>query len=663
MASARSAVCLLALLLLLPAAHASDPVPPGSVWLVHTTVEATVADNYAIVDVIARIENRGPDPEFPFQVRVPDGAFVSGLKVERDGETFEARIADRDEARAEYEEHKASEMTGALVEKKRGAQTYAFLVNVAEFESVTATLRYEHYLAADAGTYHLDLEAPVSGFGEDQGARFDITVRHSDSVTDAWGDAGTATQEEGSWVLSHEVGPRPDDAPTPFAAHYTLPATADGGSVLATTHNGTGYFAHRFRAPDDAQDMPVDLTLVLDTSGSMSGLKITQLQDAARQVVGALDATDRLQMVPFSSGAEPAWPGLRLATEATKEDARQRIDALWAGGGTHIEDGLRQGFAAYPEEESLADLVTPRLAVLVLLTDGQATQGITDPDALRQIAQDENRGDVRVFGLAFGQGADWGLIAGLAADGSGTAMQVPEGDGAEVDLRRFMTLLTAPVLRDVEIHYDQDVAPVDAGTDVLFSGSEMVVVGTFEPGLERLSGTVTATTSTGPRVFTFDEPVTASGQHAFLPRLVAATQIHAWQQQVDADGEDPQTVDAVTDAALLFGFVTDYTSLVLTLPEGAPLVREWDGTTDAAESADGWGGASAPASPPATPAETAPGGWGRDGASGGDGGDGSTGGRDDGGELDLTEPVPGIAAGPLLALLALAAIVTMLRRR
>ncbi|HWH08554.1 MAG TPA: VIT domain-containing protein, partial [Candidatus Thermoplasmatota archaeon] len=161
-------------LLLAPAAfaQASTPPPTGTVWTVMTTVEATVQGNYAVVKVIADIGNRGPDPEFPFLVRVPDDAFVTGLTIERDGQVFEARIEERAKARAEYEAHKQAQQTGGLVEKQRRSQLYQYLINVAEFTSVRATLTYEQHLAADRGVYNVSLEAPVSGFGQDLGAQF-----------------------------------------------------------------------------------------------------------------------------------------------------------------------------------------------------------------------------------------------------------------------------------------------------------------------------------------------------------------------------------------------------------------------------------------------------------------------------------------------------------
>ncbi|HVM44792.1 MAG TPA: VIT domain-containing protein, partial [Candidatus Thermoplasmatota archaeon] len=175
-------------LLIAPVAAASTPMtPPDSVWTVFTSVDAVVRDNYATVKVVADIRNQGPDPEFPFVVRVPDDAFVTGLIIERDGTVYESQVKDRDEARQEYEAWKAREQTGGLVEKARRTSVYSYLINVAEFTNVKATLTYERYLAADRGVYNLSLEAPVSGFGRDLGARFSVRVDDADGVVALWG--------------------------------------------------------------------------------------------------------------------------------------------------------------------------------------------------------------------------------------------------------------------------------------------------------------------------------------------------------------------------------------------------------------------------------------------------------------------------------------------
>lgn len=556
---------LLASLLATPAPAAQDG---RSVWTVFNTVEAEVHDNYAVVRVIADIGNRGPDPEFPFQVLLPTDAYVTGLSVERDGELWEARVEDRDAAREEYEGQKEQENTAALVEKTRGTQRFAFLVNVAEFQSVRATLTYEVLLAADQGVFTLPLEAPVSGFGEDLGAAFHVAVHHTDGVTSAWSEPAVTPQAvEGSRELAYSVGPRASDAPTPFVVHYQLPPTPDGGSLAVAGDRSGGVFAHRFRAPADDAGLPLDMVLVMDTSGSMSGLKIVQLRDAASQVVGRLDADDRIAIVPFDSQADTSWGGLRPADAANRTAAVEEVLSFFAAGGTNIGDGLARGWSALGEPEP------ERSRILVFLTDGQATSGTTGRDALLAETRGYDDG-VRLFGLAFGEDADWGLVSALARQHGGTAHLVASGAGAEVDLRTFMAALTTPVLEDVSIRYDGDVTPYRHGAPVLFSGSELLVVGTYADR-DAVSGNVTGRSADGPRTYAFSEPVGTDAPE-WLPRLVAAATIRHHEELIHAEGSRPEWVETIRSLALEFGFVTDHTSLVLATETDEPVARDME---------------------------------------------------------------------------------------
>lgn len=581
----RPTLLLLALALLAPSALA-QVAQPQRVWTVMNTVEATVQGNYAVVKVIADIGNRGPDPEFPFLVRVPDDAFVTGLTIERDGQVYEARIEERAKARAEYEAQKAQQQTGGLVEKQRHAQVYRYLINVAEFTSVRATLTYERYLAADRGVYNLSLEAPVSGFGQDLGARFIVHVL-GDDVASAWGDQGTTQRLPGGYDVTWSAGPRSGDASTPFQASYTLDATGDAGELLTITRDGVGYFVHRFRAPSDERQMPVDLVLVLDISGSMGGLKMQQMQDAAAQVVQQLGPEDRLHLAFFSGESTAPWQGLKPMTGDARRQAAEEIANAFVAGGTNLEAALKAGFRAldgvdWREEED-------RLPALVVLTDGQPTVGVTDRAQLRQMARDANQHGVNVFAIAFGGDADWNFVHGIATDGDGVALRVPEGTGAEVDIRRFMQALTTPVLKDVRVTYPSHANASRASAPILFAGSELLVVGTYDASKGPLRATVAARAPDGQRSYQVN--ATDGAALPFLPRVVAYHAILRIQDLIDAEGERPEWAAEVTRLGLQHGYVTDYTSLVVTLEPRASCAQCATPTSDARILADTTGNA------------------------------------------------------------------------
>ncbi len=92
------------------------------------------------------------------------------------------------------------------------------------------------------------------------------------------------------------------------------------------------------------QRPPLNLVLVIDTSGSMIGAPIAHARDAARELVGHLTASDRFAVVAFHSSAEvvvPSLPGTAL----------QRLCADWelahlqARGTTDLAGGLALGLA------------------------------------------------------------------------------------------------------------------------------------------------------------------------------------------------------------------------------------------------------------------------------------------------------------------------------
>jgi hypothetical protein len=89
-----------------------------------------------------------------------------------------------------------------------------------------------------------------------------------------------------------------------------------------------------------ASSGPKNVVMVLDTSGSMSGLRMRLLKEAAKRVVSTLTSTDRIAIVPFSTTANnPITDNeghMFIATQANKEILLQEIDLLEARGRTNI---------------------------------------------------------------------------------------------------------------------------------------------------------------------------------------------------------------------------------------------------------------------------------------------------------------------------------------
>lgn len=609
------------------------------IWHVTHHVDATVVDNYATVRVGVEIVNEGPDPEFPFRVELPEEAYVTGLTLTRDGETFEAAIEERDQARQQYEQAKSEQRSAGLVSQQTDDSVYAYDINVEGTETVEAVLTYEQYLTADGGVYELALHAPGTHRGVDEGATFEVNLQHTAGLRDvqASPEADVETRAE-TMEITRNVAPRGQDEDSKLHVRYELAATEDGGALATTIQDGVGYFAHRFRAQDTDARVPVDISLVLDTSGSMQGEKIDQLKQATRRLVDVLNESDRLHVSFFSGDTEAPWQGFEQVDANLTDDAFQAIDHARATGPTNIENAIEAGFAPFSSETNRSE----RLPVLVFLTDGRPTQGIEDDQRLRQKALEANVAQAHVFSLAFGEDADWGLVHGLAEDANGLAHRVEAGAHAELDLRSFLTALTSPVLTDVSVSYgDASVESWRVGAPVLFAGSELLYVGTFDPNLTSLEASVGARGLHETRAWNVSDSIEEEAP-SYLSDLVAYQRIRALEARLDAYGANETLEREVTELALEHGFVTERTSLVVDLPEQHdPQPAEvGHATEDIAESRDAAG------SPP-----------------GGGDGQGDADRADWSGAEGPSEQVETPFVGSIAGLIVLVSAATMLRRR
>ena len=108
--------------------------------------------------------------------------------------------------------------------------------------------------------------------------------------------------------------------------------------------------------------VPLDLTLVLDTSGSLAGERLTHLIDALNALVKSLDPEDSASLLTFS---EP----VRLAVKPTRERAPllAALTGLVAGGSTSVNDAIFLALQLRP-----ADAGESR-PVLLLFSDGRDT--------------------------------------------------------------------------------------------------------------------------------------------------------------------------------------------------------------------------------------------------------------------------------------------------
>jgi hypothetical protein len=156
---------------------------------------------------------------------------------------------------------------------------------------------------------------------------------------------------------------------------------------------------------------PVHIIYVLDISGSMRlGDKIGKAKEALRKALSELQPTDTFNLVYFSGSAYPFANSMLSATPENVHLAARNIDGVQPHGGTDISGAL-----------NLA-LNFETITHVFLLSDGEPSRGITDPDALRAWARDRNAQKAQIITLALGLGEQFRgipLLKGLADDHNG----------------------------------------------------------------------------------------------------------------------------------------------------------------------------------------------------------------------------------------------------
>lgn len=161
------------------------------------------------------------------------------------------------------------------------------------------------------------------------------------------------------------------------------------------------------------QHTPANLTLVIDTSGSMqTDDRIGLVRRALRMLVERLDPDDRVAVVQFGSQAS-----LRLEpTPAKQKEAILAvIDSLAPGGSTQLEGGLKLGYevAARAFRSGASNRV-------ILLSDGVANLGATEANDILATVEAFRRQGVRLTVLGFGTGAyNDAMLETLADRGDG----------------------------------------------------------------------------------------------------------------------------------------------------------------------------------------------------------------------------------------------------
>lgn len=208
------------------------------------------------------------------------------------------------------------------------------------------------------------------------------------------------------------------------------------------------------REVDQSQRSPLNLTFVVDTSGSMDKENRKDLvKGALRLLVNQLDGRDTISIVRFAKDAA-------TLIEPTPANQRGRIlaaiDLLNADGGTNVEGGLLHGYNVAAQSFD-ADKVNR----VVLLSDGVGNIGETDQGRILGKATDQRSLGIYLNTIGVGlENHNDVFLEQLADNGDGLCNYVGDAIEARKALVENFTGAFEPVARDVKLQVTFDPARV-----------------------------------------------------------------------------------------------------------------------------------------------------------------------------------------------------------
>jgi Ca-activated chloride channel homolog len=548
-----------------------DPPPLRETWLTirYHRVTVTIENQVAVTRVEQEFVNEHEwEAEGVYVFPLPEGAAISKFTMWVDGTPVEGKILAADEARAIYEEVVRNRRDPALLEYVGRDAVQARIFPIPPGGSRKIELTYSQVLPLDNGlvryVYPLDTEKFSARPLEEVSVHVD--VRSPDPMHALYSPTHQGriyVERDGDYRArvgyeARDLLPEQD-----FELIYTVGQAddvADDVRVNLLTYresaDADGFFL-LLAAPsvevDEARVIPRDVILVLDTSGSMEGEKIKQAREALAYVLEHLNTEDRFNVIAFSTGLRQYGRGLRPVSEA--REAIAWVARLEAIGGTDINRALL---------EALAQADAERPTLLIFLTDGLPTEGVTEIDQILDNVAGAAADNVRLFPFGVGDDVNTLLLDTLAERHRGSVSYVRPHERIDEEISAFYARIKTPVLSDVALDFDgvmvEETYPHPLPD--LFAGAQLIVTGRYRdggPARITLSGHVN-----GERQEFIHEGVfQTSGGDDFIPRLWATRKIGHLLTQIRLHGERQEWVDAIVDLSVRYGIITPYTSFLI----------------------------------------------------------------------------------------------------
>ena len=567
--------------------------PADRMPLKSTTADVTISGVIADVTVTQIYSNEGKNTleavyVFPGSTR----AAVYAMRMTVGERTIEAKIREREKARATYTQALSEGKTASLLEQQRPNVFRMNVGNILPGDEITVTLRYTEIMVPDNAVYEFVYPTvvgprysnkPETGAGpgdrwvanpyleegKESPFTFAFTCRinggmpiakcaspsHDIDVKYSGKTGATVALKQGTAANNRDV-----------VIRYCLAGDAIESGLLLNIGRQEDFFLLMIEPPERvaaAMVVPREYIFVLDVSGSMRGFPIETARTLMQDLFSTLSGKDYFNVLLFAGGNAVLSPQSLPAGGANLKNALDVISRECGGGGTELMPALRNAMALPKADENISRSI-------IIITDGFVD---VEKDAFDYINRNLHRGNVFTFGI--GSSVNRHLIEGMARAGMGEPFIVLNPGEAKGVAARFRSYIDSPVLTDIKVAFDglkvADVEP--ASIPDLFAKKPVVLFGKYE-GTPK--GTITITGKAAGKPYKNELRVSEgkiSTKNRALRYLWARHRIIRLADRVKLSPDDKRVAE-ITQLGLSCNLLTDYTSFVavdnIKRAQGAP---------------------------------------------------------------------------------------------
>jgi Ca-activated chloride channel family protein len=565
------------------------PFPPVHIFapleIASVKVGTRINDQVAITTVDQEFYNpNNARLEGTFVFPIPKGAHLDKFTMEIDGKPVEAELLAADKARHIYEDIVRKLRDPALLEYS-GRDVFKVRIFPIEPNSHKRIhLSYTELLKSDSGLISYTLPLNTEKYSAKPIKNVSVKV-----------ELETKRPLKSIYSPSHNVEVKRDGATratagyeaaevqpdTDFALYFAPEKDEIGLNLLTSKALGEeGYFLLLASPGVDVKEKSVvlkDVVFVLDTSGSMAGKKIEQAKKALQFCVENLNDGDRFELLRFSTDVEPLFDKLVDATKQNRQKAEDFVKDLRPMGATAIDDALKKALALQthgrhadkdeePRARDRSNAASGRPFVVIFLTDGQPTIGVTDEEQIVRNVKQENNGRTRIFCFGIGTDVNTHLLDKITEETRAFSQYVLPEEDLEVKVSSFFSKIKEPVLANPTLEFPGSIRATKlypSPLPDLFKGEQLVLVGRYS-GHGDSAVLIEGAVNGEMKKFSYESKFPEeSSENEFIPRLWATRRVGYLLDEIRLHGENSELRDEATELARKYGIVTPYTAYLI----------------------------------------------------------------------------------------------------